>query len=270
MRSPHPLDTPPDLDRDYLLSMAQRGPEPLFACLGGDHLYGFAAPHSAVELRGVFVGHDGQDANTTWTLRDSSRMKLTWVAHGLRKFQNLLLHHDSAALEQLFSPLVALSTPAHAELRELAQACIARATVRHYQGTARSRRKRLAQPNATLPHLLHAYRALFTGIHLMRSGRVESHIETLNDIFGLQPVRALVAQERASQCTLYLDSATLAAHERALDGLEQTLHEVPHHSPLPPRVPCQARQALEAFVAIQQPGAGAAGPLTYSTPASAP
>jgi uncharacterized protein len=81
-----------------------------------------------------------------------------------------MTNHNGYVLEQLFSPLVVLTTPAHQELLELGRGCVIKPTVRHYQGFAKGRRKRLAEPEPTVKHLLYAYRVLLTGVHLMQTG----------------------------------------------------------------------------------------------------
>jgi len=112
------------LDREQLAEVARRGPEPVFATISGAHLYGFASPDSDVDLRGAFLLPLNellglQPPRETLTIEDKSKIDLDWVAHDLRKFARLLVSHNGYVLEQLFSPLVVLSTPAHLELLEL-------------------------------------------------------------------------------------------------------------------------------------------------------
>ena len=79
------------LDRDYLHSVASRGPRPIFATISGAHLYGFASPDSDVDLRGAFL-HPARallglhPPDETITIEDKTRLDLDWVAHDLRKF----------------------------------------------------------------------------------------------------------------------------------------------------------------------------------------
>src|SRR5262249_4125514 len=148
---------------------------------------------------------------------------LDWVAHDVRKFARLMTNHNGYALEQLFSPLVVLSTPAFDELRELGRGCITRPTVRHYQGFARGRRKRRTEPAPTVKHLLYAYRVFLSGIHLMRTGEVEANIAVLNDLFRLPQVAELVERKRHGAEKMALDDAELAQHDRYLDQLESQL-----------------------------------------------
>ena len=239
------------VDRSYLVDVARRGPEPIFATISGAHLYGFASPDSDVDLRGAFLLR-ARDVlglhppDETITIEDKSKIDLDWVAHDVRKFARLMTNHNGYVLEQLFSPLVVLSTPAFEELRELGRGCVTRPTVRHYQGFARGRRKRLHEPEPTVKHLLYAYRVLLSGIHLMRTGEVVANIATLNERFQLTAVEELVARKRQGAEKMALDDAELALHDRHLDQLEAALADAHATSELPEE-PTTAT-ALEDFV----------------------
>ncbi len=179
------------LDREHLAQVARRGPTPIFATISGAHLYGFASPDSDVDLRGAFMLTAREmlglhPPSETITIDDKSSIDLDWVAHDIRKFARLMTNHNGYVLEQLFSPLVVISTPHHEELIELGKGCVTRPTARHYQGFARGRRQRLAEPEPTVKHLLYAYRVLLTGIHLMQTGEVVANILVLNERFRLR------------------------------------------------------------------------------------
>jgi predicted nucleotidyltransferase len=90
----------------------------------------------------------------TITIEDKSTIDLDWVAHDVRKLARMMTSHNGYVLEQLYSPLVVIATPALEALRALGRGCVTRPTVRHYQGFARGRRLRLAQPEPTVKHLL--------------------------------------------------------------------------------------------------------------------
>lgn len=241
------------LDRTYLASVARQGPEPLFATISGAHQYGFASPDSDVDLRGVFMHPAAallglKPAAETVSIMDKSRIDLDWVAHDVRKFGGMLVNNDGTAMEQLYSPLVVITSPAHEELKALGRACIARAALRHYQGFAQSRRRRLAEPQATVKHLLYGYRVYLTGIHLMRTGKVVAHLETLNAAFGLSQVDDLVAQKEEGAEHMLLDEAGREAHVAALDKLETTLLAEHQRSALPETAPQSARKALDDWL----------------------
>jgi predicted nucleotidyltransferase len=229
------------LDRDHLAEVARRVPEPIFATISGAHLYGFASPDSDVDLRGAFMLPASEmlglhPPEETITIEDNTTIDLDWVAHDIRKFARLMTNHNGYVLEQLFSPLVVRSTPAHVELIDLGKGCVTRPTVRHYQGFARGRRKRLAEPDPTVKHLLYAYRVLLTGIHLMETGEVVANIQVLNERFRFVEIDELVARKRGGAEKMALDDREMDQYGRLLDRLEAKLQEAHDASQLPDRV----------------------------------
>jgi predicted nucleotidyltransferase len=239
------------LDRDHLAAVAKRGPRPVFATISGAHLYGFASPDSDVDLRGAFLLTAREvlglrPIQETITILDDSVVDLDWVAHDLRKFARMLVSHNGYALEQVFSPLVVISTSEHEELRAIARGCITRPTVGHYRGFARGRRKRIHEPSPTVKHLLYAYRVLLSGIHVMRTGEIDANIISLNEIFRMSVVAELVARKRTGAEKMPLSADEIAAHDANLDELERTLEEAHETSRLPEEP--TSFDALEDFV----------------------
>lgn len=239
------------LDREHLARVVRGGPEPIFATISGAHLYGFASTDSDIDLRGAFVLPARallglHPPNETISIVDRTAVDLDWVAHDIRKFARMMTHHNGYVLEQLFSPLVVLTTAAHEELIELGKGCVTRPTVRHYQGFARSRRKRLTEPEPTVKHLLYAYRVLLTGIHLMQTGEVIANIAVLNERFRIREIDDLVARKREGAEKMLLNERDLAIHESLLDRLEAKLEDAHGVSRLPEVATTAA--ALEDFV----------------------
>ncbi len=226
------------LDRSQLEAIARRGPEPVFATVSGAHLYGFASPDSDVDLRGAFLlpasGLLGLfPPSETVTVEDQLTIELDWVAHDVRKFARMMVSHNGYVLEQLYSPLVVLATPAFEELRELGKGCLTRPTVRHYQGFARGRRKRLAEAAPTVKHLLYAYRVLLTGIHLMRAAEIIANITVLNELFRLPEITELTARKREGAEKMPLLPDELKIHDQHLNRLDAELEQAFIDSQLP-------------------------------------
>jgi hypothetical protein len=226
------------LDKGHLAEVAHKGPEPIFASISGAHLYGFASLDSDVDLRGAFMLPASEmlglhPPSETITIEDKTTIDLDWVAHDIRKFARLMTNHNGYVLEQLFSPLVVLSTPAHEELIALGKGCVTKPTVRHYRGFARGRRKRLAEPDPTVKHLLYAYRVLLTGIHLMETGEVIANIQVLNERFRFAEIDELVARKRAGAEKMALDQRDMDEHGGLLDRLEAKLQAAHDASQLP-------------------------------------
>ncbi|MFJ8015330.1 DNA polymerase beta superfamily protein [Streptomyces sp. NPDC096339] len=160
-------------------------PDPLlFATVSGAHLYGFPSRDSDVDLRGAhllpaaaLLGlRDPEETRTRMWDRDDVEMDL--VTHDLRKFVRLMLNRNGYVLEQLLSPLVVHTTPTHEELISLAPGVLTSHHAHHYRGFANTQ-WRLFEKARELKPVLYAFRALLTGIHLMRSGEVQAHLPTL-------------------------------------------------------------------------------------------
>lgn len=239
------------LDREQLASITREGPEPVFATISGAHLYGFASRDSDVDLRGAFLLSARsmlglRKVEETITIEQKTPVDLDWVAHDLRKFARMMVSHNGYVMEQLYSPLVVVTTPAHQELLALGRGCLTRPTVRHYQGFARGRRKRVREPDATIKHLLYAYRVLLSGIHLMRAGEVVANIGVLRELYRSPAVEELVLRKQQGAEKMPLLQSEIAAHDKHLDELERELESAYERSSLPMEPTTSA--ALEDFV----------------------
>ncbi|WP_031075671.1 DNA polymerase beta superfamily protein [Streptomyces sp. NRRL S-118] len=156
----------------------------LFATVSGAHLYGFPSRDSDVDLRGVHVLplpdliglREPEETRSSTEDRDGVEMDL--VTHDVRKFVRLMLRRNGYVLEQLLSPLVVATTDAHAELVSHAPGVLTTHHAHHYRGFAGTQ-WRLYERSGELKPLLYTFRALLTGIHLMRAGEVQAHLPTL-------------------------------------------------------------------------------------------
>ncbi|WP_218920603.1 DNA polymerase beta superfamily protein [Lentzea guizhouensis] len=156
----------------------------LFATVSGAHLYGFPSRDSDVDLRGVHVlpltevvglKHGPETKERMW-VRDGVEIDL--VTHDVQKFCRLLTRPNGYVLEQLLSPLVVHTTDGHRQLVELATGCLTSRHAHHYGGFATTQ-WRLFEKTGEIKPLLYTFRALLTGVHLMRSGEVVAHLPTL-------------------------------------------------------------------------------------------
>src|SRR5262249_18514624 len=115
-----------DLERLKPIVQSQRYPL-VFVTISGAHLYGFPSPGSDYDRRGVHVlaarevvGLDVGEETIEISRKDPS-LELDLVTHDLKKFMTLMLRKNGYVLEQLLSPLVVHTTPAHAEMKELSR-----------------------------------------------------------------------------------------------------------------------------------------------------
>ncbi|MFC8274713.1 DNA polymerase beta superfamily protein [Streptomyces sp. NPDC057271] len=172
----------PEVD---LATVVAEQPDPLvFATVSGAHLYGFPSRDSDVDLRGAhrlpvesLIGlREPEETRSRMWDRDGVEMDL--VTHDVRKFVRLMLRRNGYVLEQLLSPLVVHTSEAHAELISLAPRVLTSHHAHHYRGFAGTQ-WRLFEKTGELKPLLYTFRALLTGIHLMRSGEIQAHLPTL-------------------------------------------------------------------------------------------
>ncbi|MEQ2009099.1 MAG: nucleotidyltransferase domain-containing protein [Limisphaerales bacterium] len=236
----------------------------LFATISGAHLYGFPSPDSDFDLRGAHVlplerviGLDVKD-ETVECSRVIEGLEMDIVSHDLCKFLGLLLKKNGYVLEQLFSPLIVHTTPAHAELKTIAPDCITKHHSHHYFGFAETQWKLFLKesPRRVKP-LLYVYRVLLTGIHLMRTGEVEANLITLNEEFRLPYLAELVGRKLAGPEQSKLEDADIAFHEteyQRLRGLLQAAHDASHLPELPSAETRQALNRLLLAVRMRTPG----------------
>src|SRR3954471_22077643 len=120
--------------------LAQQPHPLLFVTVSGAHLYGFPSPDSDYDLRGVhlLLARDllgllpTQDTVELSRVHDGLEMDL--VTHDAAKFFRLMLKKNGYVLEQLYSPLVLLTSPEHDELKHIGHACVTRHHAHHYFG----------------------------------------------------------------------------------------------------------------------------------------
>ena len=224
-----------------LHSIVAAQPYPLvFATVSGAHLYGFPSADSDYDLRGAHVlppaavmGLDVKDE----TIERSSiveGLELDLVTHDARKFLLLLLKKNGYVLEQLLSPLVVWSSPAHEELKALARGCITRYHAYHYLGFAETQWRLFEKesPRRAKP-LLYVYRVLLTGIYLMQTGEVQANLVRLNEGFNLPYVPDLIARKLAGGEHSALDDEDLEFHRGEYLRLRGVLEQAQQSSDLP-------------------------------------
>jgi uncharacterized protein len=156
------------------------------------------------------------------------------VTHDLLKFFNLLLKRNGYVLEQLYSPLVVHTTPEHRELKEIAEGCITRHHSYHYLGFAATQWSLFGKdsPPRVKP-LLYVYRVILTGIHLMRTGKIEANLVTLNDEFRLPYIPELVQRKVQGSEKGLLEAEERDFHQAEYMRLVVSLEEAAGKSDLP-------------------------------------
>lgn len=232
-----------DLSSDVLPALSEvigAHPYPLmFVTVSGAHLYGFPSPDSDFDLRGIHIlparhllGLD--EAEETVEQMHRGALEIDLVTHDAEKFFRMLLKPNGYVLEQLYSPIVLHSTPELEELRAIARDCITRQHIHHYRGFAHSQWERFERetPRRVKP-LLYTFRVLLTGIHLMRTGKIEANLEHLNEELRLPYVDELIARKRTGSEKVTLDDGEIDGFRTEFERLRALLEEAFEKSALP-------------------------------------
>jgi hypothetical protein len=219
----------------------------LFVTISGAHLYGFPSPDSDYDLRGAHVlpvrevvGLDpGRETIEVSEVREGLEIDL--VTHDVKKFFRLLLKKNGYVLEQLYSPLVVKTSPAHEELKEIARGCVTRHHSHHYFGFAETQLKLFdkERPRRVKP-LLYVFRVLLTGIHLMHTGVVEANLRLLNEEFKLDYLPDLIARKLEGPEKSVLGENDVSFYRREYERLRSALEDAYRASALPEAPDCRA------------------------------
>ncbi|MFN7924958.1 MAG: nucleotidyltransferase domain-containing protein [Bryobacteraceae bacterium] len=229
------------IDYEVLRAEVARHPYPLlFATVSGAHLYGFPSPDSDYDLRGAHILPIAEAAGLlpkretleVEGMRGSVEMDL--VTHDVLKFFTMLLKRNGYVLEQLYSPLIVQSSPEHEQLKEISRGCITRRHSHHYLGFAATQWNLFEkeQPRRVKP-LLYVYRVLLTGIHLMRTGRIEANLVALNEEYRLPYIDELVRRKTGGAEKGTLESPEMELHRNEYSRLVRELEEAARGSKLP-------------------------------------
>lgn len=212
----------------------------LFATVSGAHLYGFPSADSDYDIRGSHVLPLPEVLGLTTSNETVDRtqvidgVEVDIVTHDFRMFCNLLLRKNGNMLEQIFSPIVLYTTPEHEELKSIAQSCITRHHIHHYAGFAHKKWKNVqsAETVQTKP-LLYLFRVLLTGIHLLRTGRVEANLIHLNEEAKLPYIADLIHQKQTGPEKGTVENADLAFIESEYERLRTEMTQAAEASQLP-------------------------------------
>jgi predicted nucleotidyltransferase len=163
---------------------------------------------------------------------DVDGLEIEIVSHEIEKYLRLLMKPNGYVLEQIYSPLVVLSTPRHEELKQLALGTICGGLYSHYRGFFFSLQKLISREETKkVKRILYLYRVLMTGIHVLRTGELEANILKLNDHFGFETVPELIALKQLEWSAL--PEEKLSACWKEIEKLEAELTSAHDATALP-------------------------------------
>lgn len=195
------MSDPPVLDRVRRI-LAPLDLLPVFAVIGGDHLFGYAGPKSEVRVRAVHrsalaagLGHGRATPSLELELLDEG-LSVSVYSETPERAARRVGHGDGTFLEEIRSPLVVVGDEPLAALREASAPFLTRRLHRHYRSLARAALWRLeGETTKGRRALLELYRALLAGIRVLETGELVPDLPSLADFHGLPHVAALAAEE---------------------------------------------------------------------------
>lgn len=235
----------------------------LFTAISGGHMYGFPSPDSDLDIRGCHLLPVSEllglrKVRETFELMGEmvEGVEVDLVSHDIGKYLRLLMKNGGYILEQIFSPLVVQESQHFQELRAVARRAMTRNVFHHYGGFFRRQRQVVATESPLrAKSILYLFRVVMSGIHLLRSGEVETDIKVLHDQFRIDFLPDLWRAKFEEREKTEIADSDRDLYLREADRLEQTMAEAVDGSPLPSELqnfeelndfPVRVRRSAEA------------------------
>lgn len=229
----------PDLDlgRRFLAAHPPPGRTLLCAVIGS-HLYGFSAPDSDLDLKGIYLAPTptllglSRPAETHDQLSDFEGTTCDLTLHEVGQALRLLLKGNGNVLERIASELQLVDGPEVEALRSLIPSVLSRACYGHYRGYMRGM-IREHERDGRLKSLLGTFRVGLTGVHLLQRGEVVCHLPTLAEQHGFPELAPLIARKASTPGPIVPSAGELAPLRARWPELQALLDAAREHSPLP-------------------------------------
>jgi uncharacterized protein len=230
-------------------------PGTLLTCaITGAHIYGFPSADSDLDIKGIHLAPTrallGLRPNQRSTAHDITEdfegTECDFTTNEAGEALILLLSGNGNMLERIFSPLQVVQHPKLGELREIAGRSLSQRFAKHYGGFFHGCRRELIRV-PTVKGLLYSYRVALTGVHLLRTGEVETNVSVLAARYDFERVDDLVELKRSCEEHHSLDAVLLETHASSLDRLQATLSSAEAGGVLP-AVPANVEEVNEWLI----------------------
>jgi predicted nucleotidyltransferase len=226
--------------------------EHLVVYLSGAHAYGFPSPDSDLDLKCIHVAPTAALVGFAPPTPTFDRaeviegVEIDYTSNELAHALGGVLGGNGNFLERVLGR-TALETSADLEaLRPLAQAAVSRRYHRHYRGFAASQQKALEQ-TPTVKKLLYVLRTALTGIHLLRTGELETDLQLLAPKYDLGDIGPLIEAKRKGE-RVEANPALLAEWQPRLAAITSGIDRARDESPLPEEPTPGSIAALESWL----------------------
>ncbi|MCP4504440.1 MAG: hypothetical protein GY822_31400 [Deltaproteobacteria bacterium] len=250
--TPLPTDLPIDVDTARLMRFLSRYTEDakrlplMWISLTGAHAYGFASPHSDLDLKAIHVVSarsallDDDNLKPVESIVDFEGREMDFGTHDLRLVLDLLRAGNGNMLERLLGPFPVWTTPLGSELQHLAQRGLHCGAAKHYQGFLRGMEREFlrtveaGQPSAK--RALYAFRVALTGAKLLSEGEMVTDIRPLASERSLDFVEELIDVKSQKEKAV-LSQAQAARVESYFPQMRDWLSDAQKATELPQSIP---------------------------------
>ncbi|MCP4677484.1 MAG: nucleotidyltransferase domain-containing protein [Deltaproteobacteria bacterium] len=175
----------------------------LLCAVTGSHHYGFPSPDSDLDLKGIHLAPTESLLGLESPVETQDRLEIfdgvecDFTSHEARKALKLLLSGNGNMLERILSPFQLYETDALEELIQIARDSLSKRFFKHYRGYFKG--MCAEHEGSEIPRaktLLYTYRVALTGVHLLRTGKLEADLNITSQQYGFGQVIALIEFKR--------------------------------------------------------------------------
>ena len=228
-----------ELGRNFVDRTFNKG-KILLVGVTGSHFYGFPAPDSDLDLKGIHIAPTreilelekpapAQNVEQMWqdTLCD-------FTSNEVEQALKLLLKGNGNMLERIFSPFQLFETEELEQLRILKKAYLSKRFFHHYSGFFQKKCQEFLRSDLfRIKPLLYIYRVALTGIHLLMTGEVIGDVKELAPEYRFEEALELIKVYSETSEKKCLDEDSVKQFIEKWPALERKLEEAQISSFLP-------------------------------------
>lgn len=245
-----------ELGRGFVKKTFNKG-KILLVGVTGSHFYGFPAPDSDLDLKGIHAAptneilelekpSPAQNVEQIWknTLCD-------FTSNEVEQALKLLLKGNGNMLERIFSPFQLFVTEEAEQLKKLKEAYISKRFFHHYSGFFQKKCSEILKSDLfRIKPLLYIYRVALTGIHLLKTGEVVGDVKMLAPEYGFDEALELIKIYSETSEKKCLDESAAKQFVDRWPELERSLEEA-HASSLLPETPADMKKCSDWLVEVR-------------------
>ncbi|MBW2734269.1 MAG: nucleotidyltransferase domain-containing protein [Deltaproteobacteria bacterium] len=231
-----------DKDLLRLINKQMAGQTVLQLAVAGPHAYGYANKQSALQVTGIYVeptehlvGLEDAHGMANWVGEfHDQRVDYSALEVGLA-FKHLL-RGDGSVLERVLAPQQLILSHDLDRLQTTAKGLICTRFHGYYRSFCKGILSDIEEStHPSVQHMLSAYRTGLTGVHLLRTGKIELELTKLAEDYGVREVEQLMALNREKESLLEVRQPWTKLLVRVHALLEESydLSELPTDPPKP-------------------------------------